>query len=173
MFKNKKNKNDNVVKFNTVSRINVAVVIFAAIILYVAISVILSLKKEPVTLYKVGESRTDNNIYCTGLAIRNEITVKTDKTGNIAYFINDNEKIKKGNPVCAIDGSGNIMSIFGEENALNIELSKTDYKKIRDTISLYKSNYEDTSFYTVYNFKNEVTKDLILYGKTETIKTQQ
>lgn len=156
MFKNKKNKNDNVVKFNTVSRINVAVVIFAAIILYVAISVILSLKKEPVTLYKVGESRTDNNIYCTGLAIRNEITVKTDKTGSIAYFINDNEKIKKGNPVCAIDGSGNIMSIFGEENALNIELSKTDYKKIRDTISLYKSNYEDTSFYTVYNFKNEV-----------------
>ncbi|MCR5149330.1 MAG: hypothetical protein K6C35_10250 [Eubacterium sp.] len=152
----KKKKKDNVVKFNNVTRINVAVVIFAAIILYVAISIIISIKKQPLTLYKVGESRTDNNINCTGIAIRNEVTVKTNKSGHLAYFSRDNEKVRKQSAVCAIDESGNFLNFFDDENAVNIELTKSDYQKIRDTISLYKNNYNDVDFYNVYNFKNEV-----------------
>ena len=153
----KSKKKSNVVKFNNISKFNAAMVVFAAILLYVTLSVIISLRKKPVTLYRVGESKVNNNINCTGIAVRSELIVNSSASGYIAYFARDNEKIKKSKPVCSIDNSGDFSKLFSdEENGINIELSGKDYQQVRDTISNYKSNYSDVSFNSVYNFKGEV-----------------
>ena len=174
-----KNKKSNVVKFNNVSRMNVAIVIFAAILLYVAISVIISMRKEPVATYKVGDSNINNNITCTGIALRNEITVKANRSGYITFFVNNSEKIKKGSAVCTIDDTGSLISSSDSPDAQGIVLTQKDYQEIRKTISLYKANYDDMQFYSVYNFKNEINSKVlgianqILIDRTHADKQKQ
>ena len=73
----KSKKKSNVVKFNNISKFNAAMVVFAAILLYVTLSVIISLRKKPVTLYRVGESKVNNNINCTGIDVRSELIVNS------------------------------------------------------------------------------------------------
>ena len=157
----KKKKKSNVIKMNKVSGMNVAIVIFAAILLYVAVSVIISMNKEPVATYKVGDSDINNNINCTGIAIRNEIVVRTDRSGYITYFSRNNVKIKKGSSVCMIDDTGNMLSSSDSPAAQGITLTQKDYQEIRKTISLYKMNYDDMQFFSVYNFKDEINSRVL------------
>ncbi len=157
----KNKKKSNVIKLNKVSGMNVAIIVFAAILLYVAISVIISMKKEPVTTYKVGDSNINNNISCTGIALRNEITVKANRSGYITFFAGGSDKIKKGSPVCTVDDTGSLISSSDSPDAQGIVLTQKDYQEIRKTISLYKTNYDDMQFFTVYNFKNEINSKVL------------
>ena len=157
----KKKKNSKVINLIKDSKMNVAIIIFAAILLYVAISVVISMKKEPVATYKVGDSDISDNISCTGIAIRNEITVKTSRSGYITYFTRNNDKVRKGSAVCTIDDTGNIISSSESPEAEGVVLTQKDYQEIRKTISLYKTNYDDITFYKVYNFKDEISSQIL------------
>ncbi len=157
----KKKKNSNVINLIKDSKMNVAIIIFAAILLYVAISVVISMKKEPVATYKVGDSDISDNISCTGIAIRNEIVVKASRSGYITYFTRNNDKVRKGSAVCTIDDTGSIISSSESPEAEGIALTQKDYQEIRKTISLYKTNYEDIDFYKVYNFKDEISSKIL------------
>ncbi|MCR4609235.1 MAG: hypothetical protein K5750_06005 [Eubacterium sp.] len=157
----KKKKKGNVIKLNKDSKMNVAIIIFAAILLYVAISVIISMKKEPVATYKVGDSNINNNIKCTGIALRHEMSIKANRSGYITYFARTNDKVKRDSTVCMIGDTGNLISDTESNIAEGLSFSQRDYQEIRKTISLYKMNYDDIQFYSVYNFKDEVNSKVL------------
>ena len=132
----KKKKNSNVINLIKDSKMNVAIIIFAAILLYVAISVVISMKKEPVATYKVGDSDISDNISCTGIAIRNEIVVKASRSGYITYFTRNNDKVRKGSAVCTIDDTGSIIRSSESTEDEGINITKNDYPNIRNHIYL-------------------------------------
>ena len=94
--KRKPKKNSNVIKLSRAARFNSTLIIFFIILVYVVASVIKSISKEPITTYKVSSSNINNNIKCTGIALRNENMVNTNKSGYLIYFVRDGDKIKKG-----------------------------------------------------------------------------
>jgi hypothetical protein len=53
----KQRKKNNVVRMNKSFRVNSALIIFGVILLYVLASIFLSLRKEPITTYKVNSSK--------------------------------------------------------------------------------------------------------------------
>lgn len=160
-----KNKNENkLLQFNTRSQvvpINAALIIFLFIFVYILITILRSAGKEPIATYKVGESNINNNITCTGIALRNEIQVTGNKSGYVCYYVRDGEKVKKGAGVCTIDETGNLLSSLSDESAGAAVFTDADYQDIRSAISLYKTTYTDENFYDVYNFKMDIDRKVL------------
>lgn len=155
----RKNDRANIIKLNRAARFNSVIIIFTIILIYVIASVIISVSKDPITTYKVSSSNINNNIKCTGVALRNEQEVTSSKSGYLIYFVRDGDKIKKGTPVCTVDETGNIISSIkeaGESDEGNELFSDSDYAYIRNVIDSYKASYSDVEFSNLYNFKSEV-----------------
>ncbi len=155
----RKTDRSNIIKLNRAARFNSVVIIFSIILIYVIASIVISISKEPITTYKVGSSNINNNIKCTGIALRNEQEVTSSKSGYLIYFVRDGDKIKKGTPVCTVDETGNIIASIkeaGENDEGNELFSDKDYAYIRDVIDSYKASYSDVKFNNLYNFKSEV-----------------
>ena len=154
-----RNKNNNLIKLKRKARLDSTVIVFAIILIYVAVVVIMSFMKEPIPTYKVGSSNINSNISCTGIALRNEIEITSGKSGYMIYFVHDGDKIKKNAPVCSVDETGNIITAIqetGEGDEGNRLFTKNDYVRIRSSIDSYKSSYSDVSFSDLYNFKSEI-----------------
>lgn len=155
----RKTDRSNIIKLNRAARFNSVVIIFSIILIYVIASIVISISKEPITTYKVGSSNINNNIKCTGIALRNEQEVTSSKSGYLIYFVRDGDKIKKGTPVCTVDETGNVIASIkeaGENDEGNELFSDKDYAYIRDVIDSYKASYSDVKFNNLYNFKSEV-----------------
>ena len=154
-----RNKNNNLIKLKRKARLDSTIIVFAIILIYVAVVVIMSFMKEPIPTYKVGSSNINSNISCTGIALRNEIEITSGKSGYMIYFVHDGDKIKKNAPVCSVDETGNIISAIqetGQGDEGNGLFTKSDYVRIRASIDSYKSSYSDVQFSDLYNFKSEI-----------------
>ncbi len=154
-------KKTNVVKFNTDIKINAATCVIAAILLYVLISVFISSRKEPITVYKVNKSNVSNNIILNGIAVRDEQVITTNQSGYVCYYIRDGEKVKKYSTVCTVDESGNVYDVISDNEEYDNLLTKEDYDDIRSIISLYKVNYDNNSYYDAYNFENDINNKVL------------
>lgn len=159
-MKNRRNTGK-VVQLNNVVKVNGPLIIFAVILIYVLISIFRSASKEPVTTYKVNESNINNNISCTGIALRNETQVNSTKSGYTCYYVRDGEKVRKGSTVCTIDETGTILESLSSSEVGTDIFEDDDYQDIRNTISLYKTAYSNEEFFDVYNFKANIDSKVL------------
>lgn len=153
--------NKKVIKFNRDIKINAATCVIAAILLYVIISVIVSSRKEPITIYKVNKSNISNNIVLNGLAVRDERIIYASTNGYLCYYVRDEQKTSKNSTICTIDQSGEIYNIINDSEQYDALFTKDNYSEIRSIISLYKVNYNDVSYYNSYVFENNINNKVL------------
>ncbi len=153
--------NRKTVKFKREIIINPATCVVFAILIYVVISVFISMRKEPITVYKVNKSNVSNNIELNGIAVRNEKIIRSTQNGYVCYYVRDGEKAQKYSTVCTIDKSGNVHDILTETEEYEDLFTKENYSDIRSIISLYKVNYNDISFYNSYVFENNINNKVL------------
>ena len=150
-------RNSNVVRFTRTVKFNAALILFSVVLVYVVASIIISMTKKPITTYQISSSNINNNISCTGIALRAEKEVKSSKSGYLIYFVRDGDRAAKNAPVCTVDETGNVIKeIQTTPTAAAKEFTAADYKEIREAIDIYKNSYKDEEFYTIYNFKGQI-----------------
>lgn len=154
-------KNKKVLKMNRDIKLNIASFIIAVIFLYVIIMLVFSLKKKPVTTYKVNKTDINNNIIVEGLIIRDELVLNSNKSGYVCYYIRDGEKVMKNSTVCTIDETGQVYNSISDSESYDDLLTSNEYNEVRNLISLYKISYNDTSFYNAYNFSNNLNNKVL------------
>ena len=154
-------KNNKIIKINKDIKFNIASAVVACFFLYVVITLILSLRKEPVTTYNVNKTDINNNIIIEGLVVRDELVLNSEKSGYVCYYIRDGEKIKKNSMVCTIDETGQVYNTISDSESYDGLLSSDDYNEVRNLISLYKISYKDASFYNAYNFENTLNNKVL------------
>lgn len=168
----KQQNQQRIIQLNKEIRANAATIVIAAVLLYVVISVFMSLGKKTVPIYQVCKGDVSNNFTLQGLAIRDEVIVNTSVSGYICYYISDGEKVKKNSTVCTIDQTGEIYNTPQENNdSYNNILSNEDYKNIRSLISSYKLSYSDVTFYNAYSFETNANNRV--FELTNESKMQQ
>lgn len=148
-------------KFNNDIKINVATIVIATILVYVCIRIFIMVTKKPITTYKVNKSNVNNNMELTGFALRDEVILKSIKSGYICYYVRDGEKIKKNATICTVDETGKLYEQMNDVEAYEDLLTKEDYDEIRSLISLYKVGYSDTDFFSSYNFENNLNSKVL------------
>lgn len=137
--------------------INLGMVIFGAIFLYIIICVVsYFLNDKNIKSYTVMTgSLSSDNVY-TGIALRNEQVVNSEYSGYINYYAREGERVGSGQLVCTVDESGQLREVLNEQNADNTALSDGDLAELKSAITAYCSGFSRHSFDSVYDFKYDL-----------------
>ena len=111
MAKKKKSK---IIRYRHPLNINVGMIIFAIIFVYLVFSVYTYMKKEKVQFYEIVEGNIVNDRQYTGIILRDERVESTDRAGYINYYIREGKRAAIGTRIYSIDETGNMAELMQE-----------------------------------------------------------
>ena len=136
--------------------INIGMLIFAAIFIYVVICVFMYFRSDHIVGYNVTEgSLTSNSIY-TGIALRTEKIITGSDAGYVNYFAREGERVAKGDLVYTVDETGKLSDYMHTSESGENSLSDADLTELKTEITAFTSRFDRTQFSDVYNFKYSV-----------------
>ena len=152
------NHTTNITSFRKKWNINIGIVIFGVVFIYLLVTVLMYLTSKHISAYEVREgSILKDNAY-TGLAIRNEEVVTAEQSGYINYFVSEASKV---------GAKTKVYSLSPKQLEFNDTVS-TDSQELtaeeRDSIYLktqsFSENYNGSSFNEVYSLRDEISSVL-------------
>ncbi len=149
-----------VVKFRKRRSVNIGIIIFTILFLYMAINIYLYFTKEHMSIFEVKEgANVEDNLF-TGLVLREEEIIYTDRAGYISYFQKDGARIAKNTSVYAVDDSRQIMDmIMSSETPLKVS-DETNAQFLYE-LDKFRTNYSDSQFDPVYSFREEARSTVL------------
>ena len=159
-----------VVKFHNVPTINIGVIIFVLIFVFLGVQIFRSLRQERVSVYEVQESYMDTNITGTAMALRQEVLVTTDASGYINYYIRDGQKVGKNATVYTLDATGTLSDLIAEASDGNTTISGLGYEEIQRSIANFQNYFTDANFSDVYEFKYDLESQVLDIASTQVLE---
>lgn len=132
--------------------------IFAA---YLLILFVQSLTKEHVSIYEVTDTRIADDEVIRGIAIRDELVVKTKKKGLVNYYVGEGAKIGANTVVYSIDETGQFAGDISAIESDDISLSDEDTREIRSDIANFRESFDLSEYSSVTNFKYNIDNTLL------------
>lgn len=150
------NENNKVVKYRKPLNINIGMIIFAVIFIYILICVFMYFTQKHIESFQVKEgSLSSNNIY-EGIALRKEDIVTANHAGYINYYAREGERVGVGNLVYTIDESGKLADYLNTNDGNN-SLTSQDLSELKTEILGFVNNFDKEQFTSVYDFKYSVS----------------
>lgn len=146
-----------ILKFKKRKHLNVGIVIFGIIFVYMIATIIMYITAPHVSVYEVRQgSILKDNAY-TGLAVRDEIVVYAGTDGYINYYAPDNSKVRVGSDIYTLSSQELNFETSSEE-----ELDLTADEKYDLTLKIQKFNhdFQESNYSSCYQFKNELNTTL-------------
>lgn len=145
-----------VTKYRRPLNLNIGMLIFAAMFIYIVILVITYLRTDHIVGYNVQEgSLTSNSIY-KGIALRREEIIPCTNAGYVNYFTREGERVAVGNLVYTIDETGRLSDYINTNESGENSLSDSDLSELKSEITAFTSRFDRKQFTDVYNFKYSV-----------------
>lgn len=151
-----KKRKRNIVRYKKSFRLNIGIVIFGIILIYLCIYLISFAFQKHVAVYEVQRGSIAQKSVYTGLILRDETVVYADNAGLVNYYIKEGDKAAKNELICSVDKSGDIAEQISEAGTNTEGLDSSSLKDIETTISNYVSDSSNMTFYNVYAFKNSL-----------------
>lgn len=165
----KKDKSVNIRKFKRRREVNLGMILFAIVFIYLIVTVVMYFSNENISVYEVREGSIVRDNSYTGLIIRQETAVNAEADGYISYYQNENSKVKTGMNVYALSRQPLNTEEAGtsEENLSSVDASVLSGIILQ--LQSFNENYKASEFSSVYTLKNEINTSLQdTYSKTRT-----
>lgn len=151
----KQKKPININKYRRPLNLNIGVIIFAVMFIYIIICVIMFFTKNHVNRYEVRSgSLSISNVY-DGIILRDEMIVSANSSGYVNYFAREGEHVAKGDLVYSLDQTGRISEILQDDTS-EILLSGNDLNELRGDFVQFSHNYKDENFGQTYDFSYDI-----------------
>lgn len=146
----------NINKYRRPLNINIGIVIFTVMFLYILICIVLFFTKGHVKRYEVRSgSLSIPNVY-EGVIVREETVVSANSSGYINYFAREGEHVASGDLIYSLDQTGKMAEIL-QNDVDEILLSGNDLSELRSDFMQFSHNYKDEQFGQVYDFSYDVS----------------
>lgn len=150
------NNPNKITKYRRPLNINIGMLIFAAIFVYVIIGVIMYFRTEHIVGYSVKEGSLSSNSIYKGIALRKEVVVNSANAGYVNYFAREGERAAVGNLIYTIDETGRLSDYIQANESGENSLSDADLSELKTEIISFTNGFDRTDFSDVYNFKYSV-----------------
>lgn len=152
------NKLTNIQVYRKKWNINIGVIIFGAVFIYLVVTVLLYLTGNHVTAYEVREgSILKDNAY-TGLIVRDETIVQAESDGYINYFALEGSKVGAKTRVYTL--SDKKLELTSNTDEESLELTSEEQNSILMKTQSFSENFREEQFSDVYTLKNNITNVL-------------
>ncbi len=148
-----------VVRFKKRKTINIGVVIFVVLFIYIAFNVYFYLTKDQLTIYEVhkGTTAVDNKI--TALVLRQEELFQTAKSGYVLYYQKDGARVAKNEAIYAISDN----EVYNTDNmdSAAIVLTSKNTALLSHEIRSFRNSYSDSDYSKVLDFKDTAASTVL------------
>lgn len=156
-------KDNNIIKFHKQIQINIGLVIFGIIVLYVIFHIFSYLTSDSITVYEVTEGTIAKDTSYRALAIRQEEVMNAPTSGDIFYYAANFDQVGVRTNIYSIDTTGTITAkLKGSNQNLDV-LTKSDMTKLTSSIRDFIYDYDGNKFQKVYAYKTDLDSDLQQY----------
>lgn len=170
--------NNKIKKYRKPRNINLGMIIFGFIFVYIVICVFMSFAEKRISGYVVAEGSLSANKVYKGIAIREEVVVTSDKAGYVYYYPREGEKVGVGNMVYTIDETGQLSDMMTSAELSGETLDEQSLSNLKNELAEFSHNFSPTEFSSTYDFKfglkNTVLKlaNASLTGSIATLSTE-
>lgn len=137
---------------------NIGLLIFGIIFIYLVVTVLMYMTRTHVTAYEVREGSIVKDTAYTGLAVRQEEVITTDRDGYINYYVNEGSKIGLGQNVYTM--SDEMLAKPEQAADANRELSDEEQNSLLLRIQKFNDNSDIQNFDNVYTLKSDIESSL-------------
>ncbi|MCI8484875.1 MAG: hypothetical protein HFH41_11140 [Lachnospiraceae bacterium] len=155
------NKNKKIVKFHRASHLNVGVIVFLIIFIYMIYNIFQYFTTQQVAVYEVTQGTITQNHTFTGVILREEKVVQAENSGYINYYNRDGTKVSVHSYLYSIDETGDFYKEITQQNDGQLFSEKGSYDALEKTASNYVLDYSDENFYKVYPFQYDMEAELM------------
>ena len=161
-------RKQNVVRMHHGLNLNIGIVIFVIIIIYVIFNLISYLTSSTVAEYEVGQGTIATNHIYHGLILRDETVVYAGQSGYINYYLKNGAKASVNDVVYSIDTSGELSRQISDVASNGDTLDTETLNEVSSELDVFRNSYDSNTFSSVYTFKNEFD-EFIEMVKTKTM----
>lgn len=150
------NNPNKITKYRRPLNLNIGMLIFATIFVYVVICVIMYFRTDHVVGYSVKEGSLSSNSIYKGIALRKEEIVTSTDAGYVNYFAREGERAAVGNLIYTVDETGRLSDYVQANESGENTLSDADLSELKTEITAFINGFDRTDFSDIYNFKYNV-----------------
>lgn len=161
MFKKTMKKNSKIVKYPKTLNINIGVIFFLLIFIYLMFNVYTYLTAKHVSYYEVDAGSIRIQTTYTGLALREEQVIYSGADGYVNYYLKDNSRAKCGSLICSVDENGDIAGQISGTGSGTHTPDAAAYRQLTAQMQDFSSSYTDMAFYNSYTFKKDLSAELM------------
>ena len=159
-----KNGNKKILHIKRRFKLNVGMIIFFIIFVYIVFSVTSYLQRDRIKYFEVEEGSIVKEHSYTGLILREEQVVNAEKSGYLNYYVPNNRKTAKGATVYSIDETGNLESYLREHPELMTGLTDTDIAELRAALYNDTVTLTDVDFNRIYDVNASLSAMVMEYA---------
>ena len=163
--------NGNIRAYKKPINLNIGMIFFAVILIYVIICVFLYFNKKQIYGYEVkAGSLSETNVY-EAIALREETIVNSTHSGYINYFAKEGERAGAYQLVCTVDESGQILELINNADSSEVLLSDSDLFEIRGQVADFANSFGKDNFSTAYDFKFSIEGSVLKYANSNLLNS--
>ena len=107
-------KNKKIIRYRKPLNINVGMIIFAMIFVYLSFSVYTYISRDKIQFYEVVEGSIVNDKNYTGFILREEAVKTAAQTGHVNFYIREGKRVAAGARVYSGDETGQLAKFLQE-----------------------------------------------------------
>lgn len=157
-------------KYRKPLNLNIGMIIFGAVFIYVAYFVVGYFRYSPPKPYEVKEGSLSVNTIFRGIALRNETVITAKAAGYVNYYVREGERVAAGDMVYTIDETGRLNeymeSVYQGENSL----SRDELAEFRSEIVNFMHGFDPQNFSSAYDFKYSLKGTVLKLANEDMLK---
>ncbi|MCI8511312.1 MAG: hypothetical protein HFE83_04865 [Lachnospiraceae bacterium] len=165
-----KKKNKKIIRYRRPLNINVGMIVFALIFVYMAFYAYTYVKHDKIEFYEVVEGGIVSDRHHAGIIFREEETKYTDRAGNINYYMREGGKAAVGARIYSIDETGTLSSLLAERAGGTVMLSAENLAALKKELSAFSQTFTNENFRELYDTKNDLDYDVLELVNVDTLK---
>lgn len=159
-----KKKNRKIIPYRRPHNINVGMIIFGIIFLYILFNIFAYLRRDRVQFYEVVEGGIVNNKQYTGLILRDEQVRNAQNSGYINYYLREGKRASVGTRIYSLDETGRLDSLLKENGIENQALPDENLADLKKQLSSYVLSMSDEKFDSIYDARYSLEASVMEYS---------
>lgn len=160
-----------VLRYRRPLHLNVGMIVFALIFVYMVFSVSAYVRRNKVQFYEVTEGSIVSNKSYTGIILRQEEVKYAENTGYVNYYVREGKRASLGTRIYSVDETGKLASFLADNSDDTAVLTAQNLTELKSRLSAFSLAYDSTKFRSVYDAKYTLEAQVMEYMNFNTLDT--
>lgn len=171
LAKGRKKKITKIKKYRKPLNLNIGMLIFGVVFIYVIVCVIMYFQTGHIVRYEVQEGSLATDTIYRGVALRNETVVYAETAGYVNYYAREGERVAKNNLVYIVDETGRLSEELEGMSLGENSLSDRELAEFRSEIVNFVHGFDPTQYNSTYDFKFSLKNTVLKLANTNMLQS--